>query len=140
MKRLWKFGSILIAVVIILLFVMSAVLRPKVLAAKTSIDLQAIAAASVAYFGTYSRWPSSLQDLDPASAWNPRKFVFLARTGSPLTDGWGHAFIYEPFSSTNGYGRVLSLGETASQEAVAMTRTFQLSLARRSEYPNDVAS
>lgn len=110
MKRLLKFGSILTAVVVILLFVLSAVLRPRALSARTSIHLQTVAAASSAYFDIYSRWPSSLQDLDSASAQNPRKIAFLPPTDSILTDAWGNALIYESFSSTNGYGRVLSLG------------------------------
>ena len=110
MKRLLKFGGILSAVVVILLFVLGAVLRPRALTARTSIHLQSVAAASSAYFGIYSRWPGSLQDLDSASTLNPSKIAFLPPTDSILTDAWGHALIYEPFNSTNGSGRVLSLG------------------------------
>jgi hypothetical protein len=61
------------------------------------------------------RWPNSLGELES----NSMKTVFIvppARSKDP----WGNSFIYVPFNSATGFGRVISFGRDGKPGGIGL--------------------
>jgi hypothetical protein len=73
--------------------------------ARTNVQLICYQMASTNFFAMFGRWPTSATELVS----NSMGIVFIYPS-PPAQDGWGRQIVYEPFTMSAGFGRVVSYG------------------------------
>jgi hypothetical protein len=71
--------------------------------ARTRNQLAVYRVASMVFFETANRWPTSATEL----VTNSMGIAFISRL---VPDGWGRQIICEPHTTNNGYGKFVSYG------------------------------
>ncbi|MEY2429177.1 MAG: Type secretion system protein [Verrucomicrobiota bacterium] len=102
------------------------------------------AAASDAY-RLQGAWPTSIQELlaRPGAAGRLRGFLKLG-----ANDVWGNPLVFEPFSTSRGYGRIISYGSDGQPGGKGAARDIILNygenqsvnFSQRSEAPEPIGS
>ena len=103
-RILWKavLGGVLISSLVTVLWLKA---RRRAQQDLTKAQVSLLAAASSAFATKLGRWPTSEVEL-VSNAANLR-FIYPP---TPFPDAWGHPFVYQPYTTNAGFGRVLSYG------------------------------
>jgi hypothetical protein len=110
--RIIIYSFLLVAVLALVVFL--APLLPSYLLSRTpaalihtSNALAGLHAATIAFHSRTGQWPSSLNEL----VTNKHSTIFHAPPGPfRFLDGWNRPFIFQPFNTSQAYGRILSYG------------------------------
>ena len=78
--------------------------RPAARVAMATVQVMTYQMAISNFNADVGRWPQSLNELES----NSTKTVFIV---GPSKDPWGRPFVYVPFNSATGFGRVISFGQ-----------------------------
>jgi hypothetical protein len=82
-------------------------------AAQTRMQMIFLAASASEAQKRFGEWPASIEQLETQPDGNMAIFLKLG-----TNDSWGHPIIFEPFSASNGYGRIVSHSANGRQDII----------------------